>query len=124
MTTKNIKIVCPCKGASYPRSLQGGFLPIQQTCNHEWILTLRINHTLLCRPIKNVGIYIAYRHWCMPHVTISGTPCIEPNSHQDYCSKNTLYLPDTASFIIRTAVLTGGFLPHASRGLLTPLTPF
>ena len=47
------------------------------------------------------------------HVTIVGTPCIDPNSRQDYCSKKTLYLPDTASFIIRTAVLIGGFLPHA-----------
>ena len=58
-------------------------------------------------------------------MTIGGTPYIEPNSHQDYCSKKTLYTPETVSFIIITAVLTGGFfLPHASRGLLTPLTPF
>ena len=40
---------------------------IQRTCNHEWILTLRINHTHLCRPINNFGIYIADRHWCIPH---------------------------------------------------------
>ena len=67
---------------------------------------------------------IADRHWCISRVTIGGTPCIEPNSHQAYCSKKALHKPDTTSFIIRTAVLTGGFLPHASRRLLTPLTPF
>ena len=35
------------------------------------------------------------------HVTIGGTPYIEPNSHQDYCSKRTLYTPET----VKTAVI-------------------
>ena len=82
------------------------------------MLTLRINHTHLRHPINNFGIYIADRHWCIPHVTIGGTPCIEPNYHQAYCSENTLHKPYTASFIIKTYVLTGSFLPHASISFL------
>ena len=71
------------------------------------MLTLRINDIHLPHPINNFGIYIADRHWCIPRVT-GGTPCIEPNSRQAYCSKKALHKPDTASFIIRTAVLIGG----------------
>ena len=98
---------------------------IKQTCNYEWMLTLRIKHTHLRHSINNFGIYIADRHWCISHVTICGTPYIAPNySHQAYCSKKALHEPDTTSFIIRTAVLTRGFLPHASRRLLTRLKPF
>ena len=71
-----------------------------------------------------VGYVYSDRHLCIPHATTCGTPCIKPISYQAYGSKKAPHKPDAASFIIRTAVLTEGFLPHAQRGLLTAYTPF
>ena len=87
------------------------------------MLTLRNNHIHLRYPINNVGIYrpvhIADRHWCMPHATIVGRLYRRHTMHRTKFSpgllfEKVLYKPDTASFIIRTAV------EPIDRGLLIP----